>query len=320
MYGKNALVVDDSATARTVLKHQLNRFDIVVESASDGSHALELLRSHTPDVIFLDHIMPGLDGFQVLQRLKNNQFTKGIPVVMYTSQAAPEYTRQAKSLGAIAVISKKVTDEQLMEALDKAELYHLRAVNGEQTAANDDNEQLIKSLDKSELHHLRAVNRDQIAATDSEETSSGSLRSVSATPSKTAQRSRAIPVAMPRDRDVLAAVNQPSATLGAEANVESRQVEITPIPVNTQQLSSRTRGWLVALLLAVLVGAQIYGIMRDREQQQTISDLRQRVLAQEQHLPHIHAQLESDQRIHSEATWRQIEFLMEILADHLRQE
>ena len=319
MYGKNALVVDDSATARTVLKHQLNRFDIVVESASDGSHALELLRSHTPDVIFLDHIMPGLDGFQVLQRLKKNQFTKGIPVVMYTSQAAPEYTRQAKSLGAIAVISKKVTDEQLMEALDKAELYHLRAVNGEQTAANDVNEHLIETLDKAELHHLRAVNGEQIAETDPKETLSGALRSASATQSKTARRSRPIAVVMPRARDVFAAVDQLNPTVGSEVNVESRQVETTPLTINSPQLSSPMRGWLVALLLAVLVVAQGYGIMRDREQQQIISDLRQRVLQQERQLPHIHAQLASDQRNHIEATWRQVEFLMEILADHLRQ-
>jgi len=320
MYGKNALVVDDSATARTVLKHQLNRFDIVVESASDGSHALELLRSHTPDVIFLDHIMPGLDGFQVLQRLKNNQFTKGIPVVMYTSQAAPEYTRQAKSLGAIAVISKKVTDEQLMEALDKAELYHLRAVNSEHTAANDDNEQLITPLDESEFHHLSAVNCEQVAATDSEETSSAALRSATTTRSETTRRSRPIPVVMPRASDVLAAVDLPSATLGSESNVESSQVQVTPQPVISQQTFSSMRGWLVALLLAVLVVAQGYGIMRDREQQQIISDLRERVLQQERQLPHIHAELASDQRKHTEATWRQVEFLMEILADHLGQE
>ena len=55
MLGKNALVVDDSLTARTVLKHRLNQFDVILESAADGSLALELLRDHTPDVIFLDH-------------------------------------------------------------------------------------------------------------------------------------------------------------------------------------------------------------------------------------------------------------------------
>jgi CheY-like chemotaxis protein len=320
MYGKNALVIDDSATARTVLKHQLNRFDIVVESASDGSHALELLKSHTPDVIFLDHIMPGLDGFQVLQRLKTNQFTQAIPVVMYTSQAAPEYTRQAKSLGAIAVISKKVTDEQLMEALDKAELYHLRAVSSELTAANDANEPLIRPQDKSETPHLSTVNREQIAATASQDSSSEAPRSANTTQSNSARRLRPIPVAKPRDRDVFATVDRPSAALGPETSVESRQVQVTPLPVTSQQLAAPLRGWLVALLLAVLVVAQGYEIMRDREQQQIISDLHERLLRQEQQLPHVQAQLASDQRNHIEATWRQVEFLMQILADHLQQE
>ena len=78
------------------------------------------------------------------------------------------------------------------------------------------------------------------------------------------------------------------------------------------------RGWLVVLLLGVLVFAQLYGIMRDREQQQIIRELRQQILQQEQQLPRIEAQLASEQRHHIEATWRQVEFLMEILADHIR--
>lgn len=129
MFGKNALVVDDSLTARAVLKHQLNQFDVVVESAPDGNQALRMLRSHTPDVIFLDHVMPGLDGFQVLERLKADEATRRIPVVMYTSQAAPQYIREARILGAVAVIPKNVTDAELVDALNKAEVYQLRAAN-----------------------------------------------------------------------------------------------------------------------------------------------------------------------------------------------
>lgn len=134
MFGKNALVVDDSSTARAVLKQRLSRFDVVTVVASDGKHALDMLRSHTPDVIFLDHVMPGLDGFEVLERLKDNRTTRGIPVVMYTSQAAARYIEEARSLGAIAVIPKNVTDDQLVDALARAELYQMGAANSEQTA------------------------------------------------------------------------------------------------------------------------------------------------------------------------------------------
>ncbi len=91
---RNALVVDDSLTARTVLKHQLNQLDVIVESACDGSRALELLKNHTPDVIFLDHIMPGLDGFEVLEQLKINWWTRSIPVVMYIHR--PHHNTPAK--------------------------------------------------------------------------------------------------------------------------------------------------------------------------------------------------------------------------------
>ncbi len=134
MFGKNALVVDDSSTARAVLKQRLSRFDVVTVAASDGKHALDMLRSHTPDVIFLDHVMPGLDGFEVLERLKGNRSTRGIPVVMYTSQAAARYIEEARSLGAIAVIPKNVSEDQLVDALTRAELYQMSAANSEQTA------------------------------------------------------------------------------------------------------------------------------------------------------------------------------------------
>lgn len=123
MLDKAALIIDDSATARTMLKYKLNKFDVMVESAADGFEALQLLQSHQPDVIFLDHIMPGMDGFQVLQQLKSNPLTQAIPVVMYTSQAAPKYTVEAKALGAIGVMPKQVTNELLSQMLDRAEQY-----------------------------------------------------------------------------------------------------------------------------------------------------------------------------------------------------
>jgi CheY-like chemotaxis protein len=318
MFGKNALVIDDSRTARTVLKHQLNQFDVIVESASDGSHALELLRSHVPDVIFLDHVMPGLDGFQVLQLLKKNQFTKGIPVVMYTSQAAPQYTREAISLGAIAVIPKKVTDEQLMEALDKAELYHLREVNDDEATATDADAPLAAELGKAERYHIRKVQPDQTTAANSDDAANSSFGDTTAKETAAARWSRSDSAATQRARHSDVAVDQPEKISAPEARVNSDRVGVTS-PVNSQEIPSSMRGWLVALLLAVLVIVQGNGIIRDREQQQVISDLRQRVMQQEQQIPQIQAQLSSEQSDHIRATWTQVEFLMNILMDHLQQ-
>ena len=123
MLDKSALIIDDSATARTMLKHKLKKFDVMVESAVDGFDALHLLQTHQPDVIFLDHIMPGMDGFQVLEQLKSNPSTEAIPVVMYTSQAAPKYTIEAMALGAVGVMPKQVSNTLLSQMLDRAERY-----------------------------------------------------------------------------------------------------------------------------------------------------------------------------------------------------
>ena len=137
MLNKSALIIDDSATARTMLKHKLHRFDVMVESAADGFEALHLLQTHQPDVIFLDHIMPGMDGFQVLDQLKSNPLTQAIPVVMYTSQAAPKYTIEAIALGAVGVMPKQVSNSLLSQMLDRAERYQQGLVFSDSSIPKD---------------------------------------------------------------------------------------------------------------------------------------------------------------------------------------
>src|SRR5262249_54670594 len=83
---KRALVVDDSKSARTFLSRILEKYDIDVDSAESAEQAIEYLGTHRPDVIFMDHLMPGMDGFQAVQAIKNNPRTAMIPIMMYTSQ------------------------------------------------------------------------------------------------------------------------------------------------------------------------------------------------------------------------------------------
>ena len=59
---KHALVVDDSKSAQVALKKQLEEHDLVVELAASGEEALEFLEHRSADVIFMDHVMPGMDG------------------------------------------------------------------------------------------------------------------------------------------------------------------------------------------------------------------------------------------------------------------
>jgi len=121
MYQKNALIIDDSPTSQAVLKRLLKDIDFQVDTQKSGEEALLFLQSNTPDVIFLDHIMPGLDGFQVLRQLKSNPATSDIPVVMYTSQNALKYAGEARALGAVGVLPKQVSSRDLTYIMQRVE-------------------------------------------------------------------------------------------------------------------------------------------------------------------------------------------------------
>ncbi len=80
--GARVLVVDDSATIRAVLGKMLSQDGHVVLKAPDGESAIELARANSPDLIFLDIVLPGMNGFAVLRALRRDPLTRGIPIVM----------------------------------------------------------------------------------------------------------------------------------------------------------------------------------------------------------------------------------------------
>ena len=103
---KKALIVDDSRLARTVLGRLLSEHGVAADMAESAELALDYLKHHRPDVVFLDHNMPGIDGFQALDAIKTNPATATIPVMMYTSEAGEVYLGQARALGALGVLPK----------------------------------------------------------------------------------------------------------------------------------------------------------------------------------------------------------------------
>ena len=106
--GKRALIVDDSRSARVILSRMLEQHGMVVDTAESAEQALEYLQQGRPDVIFMDHLMPGMDGFQAVQAIKSDVQTATIPLMMYTSQEGELYVSQARALGAIGVLPKTV--------------------------------------------------------------------------------------------------------------------------------------------------------------------------------------------------------------------
>jgi CheY-like chemotaxis protein len=122
MTERRALVVDDSRSARAFLTRILERYDISVDGVESAEQALQYLTHQRPDVIFMDHLMPGMDGFQAVQAIKNNPRTATIPIMMYTSQEGELYLSQARALGAIGVLPKQIKHADVSKALEQLKL------------------------------------------------------------------------------------------------------------------------------------------------------------------------------------------------------
>jgi CheY-like chemotaxis protein len=130
---KRALIVDDSTTAQYRLKKMLRRYPLDIDIVDSGEAALRYLSRHAPAVIFMDHLMPGIDGFRALQIIKSNPDTAMIPVIMYTSKSGDVYTGQARALGALDVVSKdRINATDLSKVMEAIHIYP--------TAAPDDSE------------------------------------------------------------------------------------------------------------------------------------------------------------------------------------
>src|SRR5271157_6569962 len=117
MARKRALVVDDSKSARVILSRMLEKYDIEVDMAESAEQAIEYLKHDRPDAIFMDHLMPGMDGLQAVQAIKGNPQTAMIPIMMYTSQEGELYVGQARALVAMGVLPKQVRPVDVSKVL-----------------------------------------------------------------------------------------------------------------------------------------------------------------------------------------------------------
>ena len=114
------LVVDDSFTARTLQKSILDTAGYSVRVAVDGEGALRILRSETVDAVVSDIQMPEMDGFQLLEAMKNHVKLAEIPVILVTSLSSKEDQERGLSLGASAYIVKERFDHrELLETISQ---------------------------------------------------------------------------------------------------------------------------------------------------------------------------------------------------------
>jgi len=114
------LIIDDEKLARTMLTDLLRGKEYTVITAEDGPSGLAAAQKEKPNAIILDVMMPGMDGFEVCQALKNDVATTGIPVIILTASDDPHLTKKAFKVGAAFTLVKASKPEQLLSTLHLA--------------------------------------------------------------------------------------------------------------------------------------------------------------------------------------------------------
>jgi CheY-like chemotaxis protein len=101
-----ALVVDDSKVGRLTMLKRLEAIGVKVDLTESGQQALDYLAQNQPDLIFMDHMMPDMDGFEVTRRIKAAPATRDIPVIIVSGNEDEAFVQQARAVGAISAIAK----------------------------------------------------------------------------------------------------------------------------------------------------------------------------------------------------------------------
>jgi len=114
----NILVIEDEADIRNSIAEKLGYEDIPYRVAPDGISGAQLARQIVPDLIICDIMMPGLDGFGVLNELRSDPLTANIPFVFLTAKADKASLRQGMDLGADDYLTKPVTSQELLTTID----------------------------------------------------------------------------------------------------------------------------------------------------------------------------------------------------------
>ncbi|MCX7011668.1 MAG: response regulator [Candidatus Sumerlaeota bacterium] len=116
---KRVLIADDEEDVKDVMQMFLEGEGYEVETAYDGLDALDRVRTFQPDVILLDIMMPVVDGIQVCRKLKSDEKTKHIPVIMVSAAAKREKEGEAYDAGAAAYVLKPFQPEELVRVVER---------------------------------------------------------------------------------------------------------------------------------------------------------------------------------------------------------
>ena len=115
--GVKVMVIDDSKTIRRTAETLLKKEGCEVFTATDGFEALSKITDHRPDIIFIDIMMPRLDGYQTCALIKRNKSYKDTPVILLTSKDGLFDRARGRIVGSDQYLTKPFTREELLGAI-----------------------------------------------------------------------------------------------------------------------------------------------------------------------------------------------------------
>lgn len=130
--GEKVLVIDDSPVVRKQIEMQLNLLSVTADTAEDGVTALEMIKENKYRAIFLDVVMPGMDGYKVCRKIKKSPDSRAVPVIMLTGKSSPFDRVKGKLAGCDSYLTKPVECEAFEKTV-KPYLFQ-KAVVGRKTS------------------------------------------------------------------------------------------------------------------------------------------------------------------------------------------
>lgn len=119
LQGLKILIIDDSKTIRRTAETLLSKEGCTVFTAVDGFDALSKIADHRPDVIFVDIMMPRLDGYQTCSLIKHNSNFKDTPVIMLSSKDGLFDRARGRIVGSEQYLTKPFTKDELLGAITR---------------------------------------------------------------------------------------------------------------------------------------------------------------------------------------------------------
>jgi DNA-binding response OmpR family regulator len=110
---QSVLIVDDEPMARTLLRLMLVRAGFHVSEAENGFDALDKIESNRPDLMLLDVMMPGMDGFTVCREVRARQVTAELPIIMLSAKTDIDSINKGLLAGATKYLTKPISPEEL---------------------------------------------------------------------------------------------------------------------------------------------------------------------------------------------------------------